>query len=168
MPRYNEEFKEKIVQKMMPPNSISVTQVHYDTGVSRLTLYNWKKRFQNKGKAVPADPSNPENWDGKHKLAVVVETASLNQQELSEYCRKKGLYVEQITRWEELALGGFGCQERLTKAERSKWKKEKKEALQVKKELLRKEKALAETAALLVLKKKPRNFGGSQRTNDST
>ena len=43
----------------------------------------------------------PENWDGERKLLVLTETAGLNEQELSEYCREKGLYVEQIARYYE-------------------------------------------------------------------
>ncbi len=89
MPHYSEEFKEQVVRKMMAPNAISVAQVSRDTGVSEQTLYNWRNRFRNEGKAVPADPSNPENWSGENKLAVVIETASLNEEELAEYCRRK-------------------------------------------------------------------------------
>ena len=59
-----------------------------------LNSSNWRNQYKNKGKAVPADPSNPENWSAQDKLAVVIETASLNEQALSEYCRKKGLYAE--------------------------------------------------------------------------
>ena len=53
---------------------------------------------------MPADPSNPEQWSGQNKLAVVIEIASLNEQNLSEYCRGKGVYVEQIDRWKEAAI----------------------------------------------------------------
>ena len=82
MPRYSEEFKEQVVRKMMPPNAMSVAQVSRDTGVSEQALYNWRNRFRNEGKAVPADPSNPENWSGENKLAVVIETAGLNKEAL--------------------------------------------------------------------------------------
>jgi hypothetical protein len=109
---------------------------------------------------VPADPSNPENWSGENKLAVINEVAPFNEHELSEYCRKKGLYVEQIKRWRELAINRLGGVEPLTKEEKACWKREKKEFLLVKKELRRKEKALAETAALLVLKKKAQKLWG--------
>jgi len=160
MPRYSEEFKEKIVQKMMPPNSMSVAQVSRETGVSEPTLYTWKNKYQNEGKLVPADPSNPENWSGKDKLAVVIETAALNEHELSEYCRQKGLYAEQIARWKEGAATGNDRTERLTKAERSLWQKEKKKSRRLEKELRRKEKALAEAAALLILEKKAQAIWG--------
>lgn len=160
MARYSKEFKEKIAQKMMPPNSASVAQIHRETGVSGPTLYNWKNNFQQRGMAVPADPSNPENWSGIDKLAVINETASFNQQELSEYCRKKGLYVEQILRWKDQAVSGLVTPGTLNKEEKTQWKKGKKEIRQLKKELYRKEKALAETAALLVLKKKVQDLWG--------
>ncbi|WP_419594320.1 transposase [Thiolapillus sp.] len=46
MPRYSREFKETIVQKMMPPNAQSIAQIHRDTGVSEPTLYNWTEVSQ--------------------------------------------------------------------------------------------------------------------------
>ncbi|BAO43539.1 transposase, IS3/IS911 family [Thiolapillus brandeum] len=166
MARYSQEFKEKIVQKMMPPNAQSIAQIHRDTGVSEPTLYNWRNQYKNAGRAVPADPSNPENWSAEDKLAVVIETACLNEQALSEYCRKKGLYVEQINRWKELALGGYEARGRLSANERRELKQTKKQKRQIEKELKRKEKALAETAALLVLSKKCNAIWGEKRTID--
>ena len=95
---------------MMPPNAMSVAQVSRDTGISDVTLYNWRNRFRHKGQAVPADPSNPENWSGENKLAVVIESTALNAEELAEYCRQKGLYVEQIAHWREAAAAGAATQ----------------------------------------------------------
>jgi transposase len=112
MPKYNDEFKEQAIRKMMPPNAMSVPQVSRDTGVSDVTLYNWRNRFRNEGKAVPADPSNPENWTGENKLAVVIETSALNEEGLAKYCRQKGLYAEQIARWREAAAAGAETQPR--------------------------------------------------------
>ena len=154
MSKYSKELKETVVQKMMPPNAQSIAQICRDTGVSEQTLYNWRTQYKNEGKVVPADPSNPENWSAQDKLAVVIETASLNEQALSEYCRKKGLYAEQITRWKELALGGYEARGRLSANERRELQRTRKQNRQIGKELRRKEKALAETAALLVLSKK--------------
>ena len=154
MPRYSKEFKETVVQKMMPPNAQSIAQIHHDTGVSEATLYHWRNQYQNEGKAVPADPSNPENWSAQDKLAVVIETASLNEQALSEYCRRKGLYAEQISRWKELALAGYEATGRLSANERRELQRTKQQKRRIEKDLKRKEQALAETAALLVLSKK--------------
>ena len=109
---------------------------------------------------MPADPSNPENWSGEDKLAVVIETAALNEQELSEYCRKKGLYAEQVARWREISISGHDTSDRLSKAERRELQQLKKKSRKTEKELRRKEKALAEAAALLVLEKKAQAIWG--------
>ena len=118
MPHYSEEFREQSVRKMMAPNAQSVAEVSRESGVSEQTLYNWRNRFRHQGKAVPADPSNPENWSGENKLAVVIETAALNEEQLAQYCRRKGRYVQQIARWREAAIGGAETPRPLCGAER--------------------------------------------------
>jgi transposase len=163
MPQYSEGFRERAVQMMMAPNAMSVAQVSRDTGVSEQTLYNWRNRFRHQGKAVPADPKNPENWGGENKLAVVIETAALNEQELAEYCRKKGFYVEQVTRWREAAVAGAETQRPLSATERRELQQARKKTHQLEKELRRKEKALAEVAALLVLQKIVQAIWGGRR-----
>ncbi len=161
MPRYEKEFKEQVVHRMMPPNSMSVSEVSRETGVSEATLYAWRNEYRRKGKAVPADPSNPENWSGENKLAVVIETASLNEVELGEYCRKKGLYPEQVARWREGAILGNARADELDRASRKAVAAAKKRARRLERELKRKEKALAEAAALLVLRKKAEAIWGA-------
>jgi transposase len=160
MPKYSEEFKERAVRKMMAPNAMSVVQVSRETGVSEQTLYNWRNRLRHEGKAGPADPSNPENWSGENKLAVVIETAGLNEEGLAEYCRRKGLYVEQIARWREAAIAGAQTLRPLSAEERRELQQERKKTRKLEKELKRKEKALAEAAALLVLQKKAQAIWG--------
>ena len=160
MPRYSDEFKEQVVRKMMAPNAQSVAQVHRETGISEPTLYAWRNRYRAEGHVVPAEPSNPENWSGENKLAVVIETAALNEQELAEYCRRKGLYPEQIQRWREAAAGGNDDTQRLSSAERRELQAERKKLRRLEKELRRKDKALAEAAALLVLQKKAQAIWG--------
>ena len=154
MRRYPIEFKESIIQKMMPPNAISVPQLVKETGVADVTLYKWRKEYRDQGIAVPADSSNPENWSAEDKLAVVVETMPLNEAELSEYCRSKGLYTEQIEQWKQAALTGYQSNVQVAKQRTRDHKKDQKKIKQLEAELKRKEKALAETAALLVLSKK--------------
>lgn len=91
----------------------------------------------------------PEDWSSQDKMTVLLETGRLNTQELSEYCRAKGLYPEQIDRWREAFIQGFdqAKPEAITKESRKKIQK-------LEKEIQRKDKALAEAAALLVLPKK--------------
>ncbi len=160
MAKYSQEFKEKVVCRLMPPNAESVAQVHRDTDVSEATLYLWRNEYRDKGMAVPADPSNPENWSGENKLAVVIETASLNEVQLGEYCRKKGLYPEQIARWREGAAMGNSRLDEMDRSTRRLISREKKRIRRLERELRRKEKALAEAAALLVLEKKAQAIWG--------
>jgi len=65
MPRYSEGFKEQAIQKMMPPNAVTVVQISRDFGVAKQTLYNWRNRISQGRKAVPADPMDPKNRSGK-------------------------------------------------------------------------------------------------------
>ncbi len=95
-----------------------------------------------------------------NKLAVVIETAALNEEELAEYCRSKGLYVEQVESWRAAAAAGADTQRPLSRAERREAQQDRKKIRSLEKELRRKEKALAETAALLVLQKKARAIWG--------
>ena len=147
MPHYNEAFKESVVRKMMSPNAQSVAAVSRETGVTEQSLYNWRNKYRQEGITVPSDPSNPEQWSGSNKLAVVIETAALNEQQLSDYCRKKGLYPEQILRWKEGAIAGNESKGVLNKAERQLLQKERKKSLALEKELNRKEKALEQAFA---------------------
>ena len=160
MPRYSEQIREQAVRKMMPPNARSVAEVHRETGISEATLYAWRNRYRAEGKVVPADPSNPEQWSGEHKLAVVIETAAMNEQELAEYCRRKGLYPEQISRWREASISGAEQSQDVSKQEQRRQQSDRKRIRQLEKELKRKEKALAEAAALLVLQKKAQAIWG--------
>ena len=159
MTRYSPEFKEQVVRKMMPPHNQSVANLHRETGVSVPSLYAWKRHFQGKGYVVPAKISPPDGWDNKAKLAAVIETALMNEAERSEYCRKHGLYPEQIEAWKT----AFEASESLeavpaTKAELA---AERKKSRALEKELRRKEKALAEAAALLTLSKKAQAIWGT-------
>jgi transposase len=160
--RYTEEFKESVVKRMMPPNPISVSLLVQETGVSDVTLYKWRKDYRDRGIAVPADNSKPENWSSEDKLAVVIETAAMNEVQLSEYCRSKGLYAEQVEQWKAAALSGYQYNEQVKKEKARDRQDDKKKIRELESALRRKEKALAETAALLVLSKKCEAIWGDE------
>ena len=95
-----------------------------------------------------------EKWPAETKLAVVIETATLSEVELSHYCREKGLYPEQVKAWRQACLDGQTTATQLKHAERTQNRADKQRIRELERELNRKDKALAETAALLVLRKK--------------
>lgn len=154
MTRYSPERKEAVIRRMMPPENTPVPVLVEETGISDVTLYHWRKQARAKGLVVPGDGRNPESWSPEDKFAVVLETAPMNEAELAEYCRKKGLFVEQIAVWKENCLQGNASAAEQSKAEKRQARLARKEVKQLKRELRRKEKALAETAALLALRKK--------------
>jgi len=162
MTRYSVEFKAATVKKMMPPNAMPIREVKRATGVTDVTLYKWRNEYRKKGVAVPGDDIKPDNWTGQDKLAVVIETAALNESELSEYCRKQGLYPEQVQHWKEAALKGYESDEKIQQQQLSSRKEDKRKIKKLESELRRKEKALAETAALLVLRKKAQAIWGDE------
>jgi len=160
MNRYSAERKESVIQKMMPPHNIPIPQLAKESGISDVTLYNWRKQARVEGIAVPADGKNPEKWSSEDKFAIVLEAASLNEAELAEYCRQKGLYVEQIAAWRKACLQANANSAAQTKAEQKQVRKDRNKIKKLERELHRKDKALAETAALLVLQKKAQAIWG--------
>lgn len=146
----------------MPPNPASVAELSVETGVTRQTLYTWRKQFRAKGVVVPGKRENPERWSSADKYAVVVETAGMNEAALSEYCRRTGLYPEQIESWRRACMDANARAEEVEKKQRRAHQEEKKEIKRLERELRRKDKALAEAAALLVLKKKAEALWGDR------
>ena len=142
---------------MSPPHRQSVAQISQELGIHQATLYNWRKSWRLQGEVVPASEKDPEGWTAADKFTVVLESAGFNATELSAYCRERGLFPEQVDRWRQTAQDA-NANEVLTMAEKKGFEKlraqDQQEIKQLKKELQRKEKALAEAAALLVLRKK--------------
>lgn len=160
MKRYSAERKESVIQKMMPPYNTPIAELAAETGISHVTLYTWRRQARVEGIAVPADGKNPEKWSSEDKFAIVLEAASLNEAELAEYCRRKGLYVEQIEAWRKACLQANANSVAKAKAQREQTKQDRKQIKKLEQELRRKDKALAEAAALLVLQKKARAIWG--------
>ena len=151
---YSSELKEALLCRMLPPNNESITKISREEGISEQTLRNWRDKARVDGTAAPGTDAVPDDWSTQDKFLIVVETASMSEAELAEYARKKGLYVEQIKAWRDACMNANGGVAKQA-AELSKKLKESERAnRQLQKELERKEKALAETAALLVLRKK--------------
>ncbi|MGF7050160.1 transposase-like protein [Paenibacillus sp. DS2015] len=160
MARYSNELKQQIMLRMMPPNNESVNQIARDSGLSEGTLYKWQKEARANGFVIPGGEKESEKWSTRDKFAIVVETSTLSEIELSEYCRAKGLFVEQVEAWRDACMqANGGVAEQATRLEKELRNKER-ENKNLARELKRKDAALAETAALLVLRKKAREIWG--------
>lgn len=151
--KYSKEFKESIIARLLPPQNASVPEISRETGVPKDTLYSWRIQYRKSGADLASDSSRCANqFSNEEKLTVLIETANLNELELGEYCRSKGLYPEQISCWRKSFIQKDSTA--TSKAEREQSRKQNQTIKELQSELRRKEKALAEAAALLVLQKK--------------
>lgn len=162
MKAISNERKQSILNKMSGPDRKTIRDLAKEEGISEATLYNWRKEARSLGRLLPDHDDSPEGWSSLDKFNAVLETAPLSEAQLSEYCRKNGLYPEQIHQWREAckrandyAASARSHQERTQRQERARMRK-------LEKDLQRKEKALAEAAALLILRKKAEAIWGEE------
>jgi len=84
MASYSKEFKEKMIARMLPPNNEPVSKISKETKISIATLHKWKKNYTSTGNKL-VKSSTADKWSSQDKFLVVMETASMNEIELS--CR---------------------------------------------------------------------------------
>lgn len=159
--KYEKEYIESILKELSPPNNKSVSELSVREGISPNTIYGWIRKARTQGIIIPNSNKNRiKKYRSEDKLKIIMETYSMNEEELSRYCREKGLYVSDIKLWkkgiEDSLDDGAVSSKELEKILTD----EKKKVKELEKELNRKEKALAETAALLVLRKKANAIWG--------
>ena len=145
---------------MLPPNNVALLRLAQEEGISEATLHKWRAEARGKGQLLPDADAGPDGWSSRDKFAAVLETAALNQVDLAEYCRKRGLYPAQITAWRAACEQANDWDRSSTARISQATKEEKKRVKDLERELARKDRALAETAALLVLRKKAHAIWG--------
>lgn len=171
---YSELFKQKMIQKLTGPYAISASALSKKVDVPQATLSKWLRKagieppfgFPNNhhekkvhiGHTMTA--KRPEDWKPEEKLSIVLEAASLSDEQLGAFLRSKGLHETHLQQWRMQMLNGLGKIANPKKTKRNSADTKRIRALE--KELKRKDKALAETAALLVLKKKVQEIWGDE------
>lgn len=155
MAAYNEEFKSSVVRKLLPPNELPIAEVSRQVGVSEPTLLSWKRQLGDRALAAASEAPTDGSRGREFWVSAVQESEGLRGQELSAYCRRKGVYLEQIEEWRaELAGDGGGGAVR-GETERTRLRQQVREQERelgaLRRELARKDKALAEAVTLLVL-----------------
>jgi transposase len=169
---YSDMFKRKMVQRMSGPEALSATALSRQVDVPQATLSKWL-RLAGEGAAYvfpndpnrspqvnPMSPRRPEDWPAEEKLKAVLEAASLPDEQIGVFLRQKGLHEAHLERWRKQMLDGLQKRPAATVARSSAGDVKRIRALE--KELKRKDKALAETAAIIVLKKKVLEIWGDE------
>lgn len=151
---YSEAFKAQAVKKMLAPNGRSANGLAAELGLAQPTLSRWLRQARTMG--VMNTPA--KKWTGAEKLRVVVAAGGLDDSALGALLRREGLHEAQLKEWRaeaEAALGGAAKRKGKASAESLRVK-------QLERELRRKDKALAEASAILVLKKKAAAIWGEE------
>jgi transposase-like protein len=157
---YPKERKAAVLKKMLPPINKTIPQIAKEEGISEATLYNWRKAARAEGRLMPDGDTTAAGWNASDKFAAVLETAAMNEAELSVYCRERGLYPEQIAQWRAACEQANDWDRSQTQQMKAARRDDEKRIKELERDLRRKEKALAETAALLVLRKKAQAIWG--------
>ena len=146
---YPAEQKARLIERLLPPENARAPQLSKETGIPKDTLYDWRRQGLRSRGLSSTPVAGEARWSGAEKFAMVVETAALNEAERGAYCRKRGVYPEQLAAWrracEQANVGKVAAKATPTEQRRIR---------ELERELRRKDKALAEAAALLVLRKK--------------
>lgn len=154
MARYSLERREWVIRQMMPPLNRRLAELSEDTGITLATLYAWRRHARASGVAVPGDGKQSAAWSSADKFRMVLEVASLSEAEVGEYCRRKGVFAEQLKQWREACEQANAVASVPSQQARAQAKVSEQRIRGLERELRRKESALAEAAALLVLRKK--------------
>ena len=158
--RYTESFKRQAVEKALSRfEGTTLAEITNSLGIGESTLHKWmvKSRNQELGSNSAHDKSSidgvrkekrPQDWSQEERLEMVIACGALDETAMNELCRERGVYAHHVKQWKQDFISSS------TVHERTDAKSLKGEVRELKKELNRKDRALAETAALLVLQKK--------------
>lgn len=151
--KYTKDEKDKFLSRMLPPENYSVSKLSKETGISKSTLATWKTKALSG--AISKKQGRPsKRLSTREKFLIVMETYIMTEFELSKYCRENGYYLEDVKAWRDSCITANEVQKEDSQELRLELNLEKKKAKTLEKEIRIKDKALAETTALLVLKKK--------------
>ena len=150
MARYGQAYKDRVVARLLPPESSSVEHVSREVGVSAATLERWRADALANGSGDRTGIGS-QRWTAVARLHAVITTAAMDEATRSAWCREHGLYPAELDSWKQDAIAGLGEPRAASAAEA---RQDRRRVKELERELHRKDKALAETAALLVLAKK--------------
>lgn len=157
-----------MIQRMAGPERISATALSGEVGVSQPTLSSWlrdarKVQAMRREKNRKGGTKPPRKWTAEDKLRVVLEASQIQDSDLGAYLRREGIHETQLEQWRTTVVEAATAA--LSTSGKSKVRKaspEGKRLRELERELNRKDKALAEVAALLALKKKVQEIWGDE------
>lgn len=156
---YSKEFREAILTKLMNRGDRSRIEICEEAGVNNSTVANW---IQDRAKIAGMSKKVLKNWSPEEKLKAINVTHSMSEEELGVYLRKEGLHSHNLDEWRAEILEIF------TKKRKNASQKDERDIKikSLEREVLRKDKALAEASALLILQKKVNLIWGNNEEDE--
>jgi transposase len=160
--KYTDAIKASVLSKALAPNAPGVIELAKEFNIPKATIYTWMFNMRNKNNKDERVQQRPKDQSPASKLQAVMDTLGKTEQEQSAYCRTQGIYYNHIEAWKQQILESLGAVTSASDKGSNAKEKENKaasqriqdEMKQLRNDLNRKDKALAELTALLVLKKK--------------
>ena len=144
--RYGQAFKDRAVARLLPPESAALELVAREVGIGVGTLERWREDAQSR-------PARGRAWTAGARLEAVIATAAMSESAKSAWCREHGVYPAELDKWRASATAALAEPEEARESPQA-TRQDRKRIKELERDLLRKDRALAETAALLVLSKK--------------
>jgi len=156
---YPAQLKETVVREALARERTQ-EQIARAHGVSKSAVQQWLRMARGRGEMAMTDSEDrrARDWSAQERFAALVETHGMGEEELGAWCRRHGLHSHELAQWRRDALAGSAPADQ--GETRAQTKRLRQEVAALRKELNRKDKALAETTALLVLQKEAQLLWG--------
>ena len=170
MTTYAAGFKTRMVQRLAGREGISATALAKEVGVSQNTLSRWLREASAAGPTVASmkkkQPSSRKSSSrgrtAEEKFQIVLKAAALSDDDLGAFLRREGIHEAQLEEWRTKAMAGATDALKAPHGKRSENTPELRKIRALERELRRKNDALAEASALLILKKKFQELMGDE------
>jgi len=155
--RYSTAFKSRMLRRLIGPDAVSANALALEVGVGQTVLSRWLRESRS---VEPMTSSKKKQWTGAEKLRVLLESRGLSETDLGALLRREGVHETDLTAWQAAAEAALSPGRHVSPSPEQ--QRDQRRIHELERELRRKEAALAETAALLVLKKKVQEIWGDE------
>jgi len=156
---YSVAFKKKMVTQLLGKHATSANRLAQETGVSQTALSQWRRQARSLPEMGPQKRPR-RTWTLDRKVEILAAATKLEGEQLTAFLERENVSLAELDRWRSALHDEGGASVAATKRIKA-----------LERELARKEKALAEAAALLILKKKLEDYysvGEDENTDEES
>jgi len=167
MKPYSERLKHSLAAKILTPGGPSALSLSHETGISQTALSKWARMYKFNGvERMKEEQRRPRDWSRSERLGALVNSHNLKGSALGVFLRKAGLTTAHLSKWEQEFTHGTHLPKVGRRPKDPEVKSLVRENKSLKRDLRRKDKALAEASALLILKKKAQEIWGKDEDEE--